>query len=166
MEDGKGGEKAGETGKPEPMVMGDSDGDSLEVEQRENASKKETPPWLRNLVLVLTHLVLFGGGFLLAWYTGPRVLLVPVDPQSGRALGPPIDIRELEAAAKARAQQENGPNAAPAPASPSAIVPDQNPGQGNNNATGQAGSGNSATRKPAEKQSEKTPGQTKDPHAP
>ncbi len=166
VEDGKGGEKAGETGKPEPMVMGDSDGDSLEVEQRENASKKETPPWLRNLVLVLTHLVLFGGGFLLAWYTGPRVLLVPVDPQSGRALGPPIDIRELEAAAKARAQQENGPNAAPAPASPSAIVPDQNPGQGNNNATGQAGSGNSATRKPAEKQSEKTPGQTKDPHAP
>jgi proteasome lid subunit RPN8/RPN11 len=116
VEDGKGGEGAGETGKPEPIAPDDA-------EQGDEASTKETASsavtWPRKLFFVLTHLVLFGAGFFFAWYIFPRILLVPVDSRTGQ-VGRPIDIRDAERAMRERqASQQNEANASPAPASSS-----------------------------------------------
>ncbi len=170
VEDRKGGEGAGETGKPEPTVMGDREEADPEIEPPE--LEKETPPWLRTLFLVLTHVVLFGGGFLLAWYLGPRVLLVPVDPHTGQQLGRPIDIRELEALQDKIRAQQGEPAATPqqSPGSPSATTPGPTPGQGSNSPAGRRGSTDPANNTPGQKQPEKSPiqppDQPKDPHAP
>ena len=92
VEDVKGGEGAGETGKPEPVAFADRE------EERENfphPGLNATPVWVRRLSSVLTHVTLFIAGFLLAWFIGPRILIVPVDPRTGEQVGRPIDAREL-----------------------------------------------------------------------
>ncbi len=83
--DHRGGEEAGETGKPEPVGAQD-DGEEMDA-----APMEEDPPppaWVRKTLLVASHLLVLAIGFLLAWFLFPRVLVlpVPVDPQTGRPL--------------------------------------------------------------------------------
>jgi len=90
--DRKGGEGAGETGKPEPM--GNFDGneeEDLAVEKQDR--DKEAPRWLRITFSVLSYTMVLMIGFLIAWFLLPaRVLIWPVDPQTGRPLTErPID---------------------------------------------------------------------------
>jgi len=122
VEDGKGGEGAGETGKPEPMVMDDGD-EEAEVEEQVDDAGSKPPVWLRRVASVLTHLTLLVAGFLIGWYLPPRVFLVPIDARTGQQVGEPIDQRTLERLLREResAQQQNAPGQnATAPAPPSA----------------------------------------------
>jgi proteasome lid subunit RPN8/RPN11 len=85
--DRKGGEGAGETGKPEPVGFAEgNDGD--EEEGRSDDASSESPPWLRWMVTVASYLSVFVVGFFIAYFFFPlRVPVpVPVDPQTGRPI--------------------------------------------------------------------------------
>jgi proteasome lid subunit RPN8/RPN11 len=84
VKDHRGGEEAGETGKPEPVGAQDDE----ELEQALTEEEPPAPAWLRATLLVASHLLLLAVGFLLAWFLFPRVEVypVPVDPQTGRPL--------------------------------------------------------------------------------
>jgi proteasome lid subunit RPN8/RPN11 len=93
--DRKGGEGAGETGKPEPVGSFDrSEEEDLEPEK--NDRDQEAPRWLRIAFSVLSYTTVLMIGFLVAFYLFPRIYVVPVDPMTGKPLGPPIDLRSLE----------------------------------------------------------------------
>src|SRR6266446_2468028 len=92
--DHKGGEGAGETGKPEPMGSFDeNEEEDLTAEKQDR--DQEAPRWLRIVFSVLSYATVLMIGFLMAWYLIPtRVLIWPVDPQTGRPLTDrPIDPR-------------------------------------------------------------------------
>jgi proteasome lid subunit RPN8/RPN11 len=93
--DHKGGEGAGETGKPEPM--GSFDGSEEEdSEPEKNNRDREAPRWLRIAFSVLSYATVLMIGFLVAFYLFPRILIWPWDPQTGRPLTDrPIDARSL-----------------------------------------------------------------------
>src|SRR5207245_1263447 len=84
--DSKGGEGAGETGKPEPTgfdVTEENTPISASSSRREMQSE---PAWVRWTMNVLWSLALFAGGFLLAWLLFPRPVpvFVTIDPQTGK----------------------------------------------------------------------------------
>ncbi|MDP9340322.1 MAG: Mov34/MPN/PAD-1 family protein [Acidobacteriota bacterium] len=120
VEDGKGGEGAGETGKPEPVIMGDGD-DQEERDTRVTDAAGASPVWLRRVASVITHLTLLIAGFLIGWYLPPRVFYVPVDARTGKQVGQPIDERELERAVRERrARQPIAPSESALSPAPSA----------------------------------------------
>ncbi len=83
--DRRGGEGAGETGKPEPVGAAPDD----EIQQAtviEPPRETEAPAWLRWTVTIVSHLSLFVLGFLISWLLFPRLIPVPVDPLTGRPL--------------------------------------------------------------------------------
>jgi len=93
--DRKGGEGAGETGKPEPLGrFEDIEGEVLEAE---NADRdQEAPRWLRVAFTLLSYATVLMIGFLIAWYVFPRILIWPVDAQTGRPVTErPIEPRSL-----------------------------------------------------------------------
>src|ERR1700738_4786746 len=90
VEDGKGGEQAGETGKPEPVGADDDDIDKR-TESMELREHDAAPAWLRWSLAAITHLTLLMAGFLIAWYLFPRVLILPVDPRTGETAGQPTE---------------------------------------------------------------------------
>jgi proteasome lid subunit RPN8/RPN11 len=92
MTDGKGGEKAGETGRPEPVgVDDDEEGTGLRVslERRD----VEPPGWLRWTVSVMSHVSVLALGFLVAWFLFPRSIVVPVpfDAMTGHPMWQYVD---------------------------------------------------------------------------
>ena len=109
IEDGKGGEEAGETGKPEPVGVDESE----EEETSQPKEDDEAPKWARWTFAALTHLTILLAGFLIAWYLFPRVLIVPVDPRTGEPVGRPVELRELMRAPSKRDPPAND-SAAPA----------------------------------------------------
>ena len=88
--DGRGGECAEESGKPEPTYAVDSESDDDVVQWRENVShgESEYSSLQRWTSIVLSHLSVLLLGFLVAWYLFPRVMVVPVpvDPVTGQPL--------------------------------------------------------------------------------
>jgi len=153
VEDGKGGEGAGETGKPEPVIMGDGDEDEEGVaEVAETVST--SPVWLRRVGSVLTHLTLLVVGFLIGWYLPPRVFLVPVDARTGQQVGEPIDQRTLERLLREREQaaQQN-------------IQGEANTEKGKSPIADQ-GALKAGDKSPAEKSNGQAADKNKDPHAP
>jgi proteasome lid subunit RPN8/RPN11 len=95
--DRKGGEGAGETGKPEPVGAAQDN----EVEERQPSRREQdsnVPAWLRRTVAITSYLSVLALGFLASWFLFPRTILlgVPVDPQTGRPLLQyiPEDLRE------------------------------------------------------------------------
>jgi proteasome lid subunit RPN8/RPN11 len=129
VEDAKGGEGAGETGKPEPIVI--SEEESEEDVGAQQASDSSADAWVRRSLSLLGLLVFFGAGFAAAWFFLPtRVVIVPVDPYTGRQLGPAMDMRDLkEQLEKAGALDQSKPpqdSGGAAPSSPSA-VPENSP---------------------------------------
>jgi proteasome lid subunit RPN8/RPN11 len=88
--DEKGGELAGETGKPEPLLV-----DTGEDEPQPARSAPFTPhpteaqAALKTGMTILSYLLVLAFGFLLSWFLFPRILVVPFDPATGQPiLGP------------------------------------------------------------------------------
>ncbi len=93
--DRKGGEGAGETGKPEPVGRFEDDqGEDLDSEKSDK--DREAPAWLRLAFSLLSYATVLMIGFLIAWYLFPHILIWPVDAQTGRPVTErPIDPRSL-----------------------------------------------------------------------
>lgn len=81
--DHKGGEGAGETGKPEPALPGLVDDEMSEAIQT-NAGTVNTP--LGILSAIATYLIVFLAGALLSWFFFPHLVGIPVDPITGKPL--------------------------------------------------------------------------------
>jgi proteasome lid subunit RPN8/RPN11 len=92
--DHKGGEGAGETGKPEPMgSLDENEGEYLATEKPEQ--DQEAPRWLRITFSVLSYTTVLMIGFLVAFYLFPRILIWPVDATGRPLTDRPIDPRSL-----------------------------------------------------------------------
>lgn len=85
--DGKGGEGAGETGKPEPLLIDSTDG---ELDSRTGATAPSPPSegqaMLRAGMTALSYLSVLVIGFLLCWFLFPHFVAIPVDPSTGQPL--------------------------------------------------------------------------------
>lgn len=90
--DGRGGEECSEThARSEPVVEGEDDVQDVIV-----TSGPDRTTWMKWTVAVLSHLVAIVVGLLIAWYIVPRVLVIPIDPQTGRVLHEPMEISPLD----------------------------------------------------------------------
>ena len=76
VKDDKGGEEAGETGKPEPV--GGIDGED-EVDQKTGETEVGPPVWLRWVLTVTSHLLLLAVGVVATWIFFPRQVIFFVD---------------------------------------------------------------------------------------
>lgn len=76
VKDDKGGEEAGETGKPEP-VGGIEDEDRAEPESHNG--EVAPPAWLKWVLMAMSHLLLAAIAFLAAWLFFPQQLIFFVD---------------------------------------------------------------------------------------
>jgi len=84
--DDKGGERGGETGKPEPLLIDceDDDPDSKDVPV---SSPSEAQQVLKSAISVLTYLCVLVIGFFVCWFLfPPKVYMVPVDPRTGQPM--------------------------------------------------------------------------------
>lgn len=73
--DRKGGEGAGETGKPEPVGQFEDD-ENQEQDSEKSDANEEAPAWLRIGFSVLSYAMALAIGFLAAWLLTPRDVLV------------------------------------------------------------------------------------------
>lgn len=85
VKDDKGGEEAGETGKPEPVGGIEED----EVVQEKHESGVGPPAWLGWLLTISSHVVLAAIAFLAAFLFFPRQVLIFIDPYKGVAIPAP-----------------------------------------------------------------------------
>ena len=89
--DGKGGERAGETGKPEPLLF-DTGGESASefaLSAAPEASPSEVKAMLNAAGAILSYLCVLVIGFFICWFLFPSQvvrILVPVDPRTGAPL--------------------------------------------------------------------------------
>ena len=83
--DDKGGERAGETGKPEPLLL-DSEDDDPDSKAAPISSPNEAQAALKSAISVLTHLFVLLIGFFVCWFLFPHFVLVPVDPRTGQPM--------------------------------------------------------------------------------
>ena len=90
VKDDKGGEEAGETGKPEPVGGIDEEEEASE----ENDSSETGPPtWLKWVLGVTSHVLLLALGFFAAWIFFPRQQIFFVDPFNHTAVEAPPGTR-------------------------------------------------------------------------
>jgi proteasome lid subunit RPN8/RPN11 len=100
ISDHRGGEGAGETGKPEPMGAAEGSG---WIDQGSAEPDDESPVWLRVSVSVLSYAMALAIGFCISWMLFPRQIPVPLiydqitgrvyDPKSGREVEMPPGTR-------------------------------------------------------------------------
>ena len=88
VKDDKGGEEAGETGKPEPVGGIDENEEIVETE-----TEAGPPVWLKWTLTVTSHLLLLALGFVAAWIFFPRPIIVFVNPYNGTAIEAPAGTR-------------------------------------------------------------------------
>lgn len=81
IKDDKGGEEAGETGKPEPV--GGIEDDEEIVEGKEQNTEAGPPAWLGWVLTICSHLLLMALAFVAAWLFFPRSIYFFVDPSRG-----------------------------------------------------------------------------------
>src|SRR6266849_961553 len=92
--DRKGGEGAGETGKPEPLgTFEENEEEDLAVEKPDR--NEDAPRWLRIAFSVLSYATVLMIGFLIAFYLFPHILIWPVDATGRPLTDRPIDARSL-----------------------------------------------------------------------
>jgi proteasome lid subunit RPN8/RPN11 len=93
--DQKGGEGAGETGKPEPMGNFDgSEEEDVAVEKPER--DEEAPRWLRIAFSVLSYTLVLVLGFLASWVFFPHKEMYFIDPSTGLVYEPAQDGKHLQ----------------------------------------------------------------------
>lgn len=126
MIDERGGELAGETGKPEPLLI-DSEDKKLESRHQDSlvASPTEAQAALRTGMTILSYLSVLVIGFLLSMFLFPRVVLIPVDPKTGQPIfgGPVPSAAESQTGSGAGKVDNPRDSSAPIPqpATPSAM---------------------------------------------
>ena len=86
VSDGRGGELAGETGKPEPSGFDLEEDHSVQNEPSPRSERAKEPAWMRWLVSILWMVSIFLCGVMVAWAVFPRVIYVPVDPRTGQII--------------------------------------------------------------------------------
>lgn len=91
IKDDKGGEEAGETGKPEP-VGGIVDDDDM-VEDQDGKDEVAPPAWLGWVLSICSHLLLMALAFVVAWIFFPRPMFYFIDPYRGIAVPAPPGTR-------------------------------------------------------------------------
>jgi hypothetical protein len=93
--DRKGGEGAGETGKPEPV--GAYEDDEIEAPNPEKDDKdQEAPKWLRIAFSVLSYTLVLVLGFLASWVFFPHKEMYFIDPSTGLVYEPTQDGKHLQ----------------------------------------------------------------------
>jgi len=92
IKDDKGGEEAGETGKPEP-VSGIEDPENLSENEDGESEVVKTPVWLGWVLSISSHLLLMAVAFVVAWVFFPRPLIFFVDPYRGIVVPAPAGTR-------------------------------------------------------------------------
>jgi len=143
VKDEKGGEEAGETGKPEPV--GGIDQEEI-TDARENSASEVGPPrWLGWVLTIASHLLLATIAFFLAWLFFPRDIILVIDPLTGIVRQghfsrdgntievpglPPIEVRRSSPASAPAGMSQQAQPALTAPAPPT------NSGQANAPNTG------------------------------
>jgi proteasome lid subunit RPN8/RPN11 len=90
VKDDKGGEEAGETGKPEPVGGID---EQEEATEKNDSSEPGPPVWLKWMVGVMSHVLLLALGFFAAWIFFPRQQIFFVDPRNHTAIEAPPGTR-------------------------------------------------------------------------
>src|SRR5439155_7180233 len=90
VKDDKGGEEAGETGKPEPVGGIESDD---EIEEGNDETEIGPPIWLKWMLTVMSHVLLLGLGFVAAWLFFPRQMIFFVDPLNRTVIVAPPGTR-------------------------------------------------------------------------
>ena len=87
VKDEKGGEEAGETGKPEPV--GGIEDDKTIAEDNEHNTEAGPPAWLSWVLTICSHLLLMALAFVAAWLFFPRPIYFFVDPSRGAVFQAP-----------------------------------------------------------------------------
>ena len=77
LKDDKGGEEAGETGKPEPVGGLEDEDEQIEHDEK---SEIGPPAWLRWMLIVMSHILLLAVGVVATWMFFPRQVIYFVDP--------------------------------------------------------------------------------------
>ena len=93
VKDDKGGEEAGETGKPEPV--GGIEDDEETVREGKDVAEVGPPAWLSWALSICSHVLLMGLAFVATWFFFPREVFFFVDPLRGvvRQLPPGTHLR-------------------------------------------------------------------------
>jgi proteasome lid subunit RPN8/RPN11 len=122
VNDDKGGEEAGETGKPEPVGGIEED---AEAEESDGEAKASPPVWLKWALMAASYVLLMAIAFLAAWMFFPHEVILVIDPLSGMVRQghisrdgtmievpgmPPIEIRRSE---RTIPPAENAPSLVP-----------------------------------------------------
>jgi proteasome lid subunit RPN8/RPN11 len=93
VSDPRGGEAAGETGKPEPMYVQEENDPVAARRQETGQQTGREPAWLQWTATIFSYLSIFGCGIIVAWLVFPRTVQVPVpvpvDPETGHILYAP-----------------------------------------------------------------------------
>ena len=135
VKDDKGGEEAGETGKPEP-VGGIEDEEEI-AEAKEAAGEVGPPRWFSWVLTIASHLLLAVIAFVGSWLFFPREVILVIDSLTGTVRQghfspdrntievpglPPIEVR--------RSDRPSPPAPAPEPAQPAPAAPSDGPNPG------------------------------------
>jgi proteasome lid subunit RPN8/RPN11 len=83
LQDGKGGERAGETGKPEPLMEGI---EAVGVPERSDNAPRSGDKLVRIVTTGLAFFVVFLAGFVVSWLLFPHFIGIAVDPRTGQPL--------------------------------------------------------------------------------
>jgi proteasome lid subunit RPN8/RPN11 len=95
--DHRGGEGAGETGKPEPVGMfGDDDGDEGVSRKPKDDDADAPPAWLRVTLSVVSYTLVLVLGFLASWVFFPHKEMYFIDPSTGLVYEPTQDGKHLQ----------------------------------------------------------------------
>ncbi len=85
--DGKGGEGAGATGKPEPLLVDSGEGDlDFGTQTKAMTQPTEAQAAIKAGLTAMGFLSVLLIGFFLCWFLFPHYVLVPVDPRTGQPL--------------------------------------------------------------------------------
>jgi proteasome lid subunit RPN8/RPN11 len=121
VKDDKGGEEAGETGKPEP-VGGMEDDD---VPQENHVTEVGPPVWLKWTLSVLSHLVLMGIAVVATWIFFPRPMFYFIDLYRGVVRPAPPGTRINADGTVTIPGLTDGPELRPDKIPPAKATPDQ-----------------------------------------
>jgi len=121
VKDDKGGEEAGETGKPEPVGGMEDD----EVPQENHVTEVGPPVWLKWTLSVLSHLVLMGIAVVATWIFFPRPMFYFIDLYRGVVRPAPPGTRINADGTVTIPGLTDGPELRPDKIPPAKATPDQ-----------------------------------------
>lgn len=93
--DHKGGEGAGETGKPEPLGNFDKNAEE-DLAANKPDRDQEAPPWQRITFSVLSYTLVLVVAFLASWFFFPHKEMYFIDPSTGLVYEPTQDGKHLQ----------------------------------------------------------------------